>query len=92
MPTYDYACEACGHAEEIFQKMSDKPVATCTKCRSRKFRRLIGTGSGVLFRGSGFYGTDYRSSSYAEQKKKDSEACTGNPSACNGPCSTNPDD
>ena len=88
MPTYDYACAACGHEEEIFQMMSEKPKRACTKCKSRKFRRCIGTGAGVLFKGSGFYETDYRSSDYQTDAKNDSESCTGNPKACDGPCAT----
>jgi putative FmdB family regulatory protein len=71
MPTYEYECEKCGHRFEVFQSMSDKPRKRCPKCRG-KLRRLIGTGAGMIFRGSGFYTTDYRSDSYKEQKKKES--------------------
>ena len=71
MPTYDYLCDSCGHEVEIFQSGNDKPKRSCPRCRSRKFRRLIGAGAGVIFKGSGFYGTDYRSKSYASEAKKD---------------------
>jgi len=86
MPTYDYLCEACGHRTEIFQAMSDKPKRSCPECKSRKFKRLIGSGAGVIFKGSGFYETDYRSNSYKDEAKKDTESgsCDNNP----GPCST----
>ncbi len=71
MPTYEYECEKCGHRFEVFQSMSEPPRKRCPKCRG-KLRRLIGGGAGVVFRGSGFYATDYRSSSYKEQKRKES--------------------
>jgi len=70
MPTYDYACEACGHELEIFQSMSEKPKRKCPKCNALKLYRKIGSGAGVIFKGSGFYETDYRSASY----KKGAEA------------------
>ena len=71
MPTYEYECLKCGHRFELFQSMSEEPRKRCPKCRG-KVRRLIGTGAGMLFKGSGFYQTDYRSDSYKEQKKKES--------------------
>ena len=74
MPTYDYVCEACGHREEIFQSMSENAKRTCTKCKAKKFKRLIGTGAGVIFKGSGFYQTDYRSDSYKAEAKKDTDS------------------
>lgn len=60
MPTYDYVCEGCGHKFEQFQQMKDKPVTKCPSCNCDKLRRLIGPGSGVIFKGEGFYATDYR--------------------------------
>ena len=60
MPTYDYECQACGHAFEKFQSMTARPVRVCPECKTRKVRRLIGMGAGVIFKGSGFYETDYR--------------------------------
>ena len=71
MPTYEYECLKCGHRFEVFQKMTDEPKKRCPKCRG-KVRRLIGGGAGMIFKGSGFYITDYRSSSYKEQQKKES--------------------
>ena len=71
MPTYEYECLKCGHRFEVFQKMSDPPKKRCPKCGG-KLRRLVGTGAGIVFKGSGFYATDYRSESYKSQKKKES--------------------
>ena len=62
MPTYEYECGSCGHAFEHFQSMSDKPLTTCPQCGG-EVRRLIGTGSGIIFKGPGFYATDYGASS-----------------------------
>lgn len=77
MPTYDYECAACGHAFEEFQSITAKPLKTCPACKKRKLQRLIGTGAGVIFKGSGFYETDYRSDSYKQAAKKDSEGASG---------------
>ena len=71
MPTYDYECEKCGHRFELFQSMKDEPKKRCPKCKG-KVRRLIGTGAGMIFKGSGFYVTDYRSDSYKSEKSKES--------------------
>lgn len=71
MPTYDYACSACGHRFEEFQSMSAEPLKKCPACKKPKLERLIGPGAGVIFKGSGFYETDYRSSSYSSDAKKD---------------------
>jgi putative FmdB family regulatory protein len=73
MPTYEYECSACGHTFEKFQLITEKPVRRCPKCRRMKVRRLIGTGAGILFKGSGFYETDYRSSDYHASAKKEKE-------------------
>ncbi len=72
MPTYDYQCEACGHRFEKFQSITAAPIKKCPKCGKSKVRRLIGTGAGVIFKGSGFYSTDYRDPSYAEKAKSES--------------------
>ena len=75
MPTYDYLCQACGHAFELFQQMTAPVKRKCPECSKLKLQRLIGTGSGVIFKGGGFYETDYRSDSYkkgAEDAKKSS--------------------
>jgi len=70
MPTYEYECEACGHTFEKFQSIKAKPIRTCPACGKRKVRRLLGTGGALIFKGSGFYATDYRSSSYRRDAKK----------------------
>lgn len=93
MPTYDYECEACGHAFEEFQSMTAEVLKTCPSCKKKKLRRLIGTGAALLFKGSGFYCTDYRSGDYqksatadkAPAAKSDSApACKGCPKAASG--------
>ena len=74
MPTYDYVCDGCGHAFELFQSMTDTLKKTCPKCKKKKLRRLIGTGGAIVFKGSGFYQTDYRSESYKKGAAADSNA------------------
>jgi putative FmdB family regulatory protein len=64
MPTYDYACDACGHEFELFQSITAAPEKKCPKCGKKKLRRLIGPGAALVFKGTGFYKTDYRSESY----------------------------
>jgi len=71
MPTYEYECTKCGYRFERFQKITDPPRKRCPRCRGA-VRRLLGTGAGMIFRGSGFYTTDYRSESYKQQKEKES--------------------
>lgn len=76
MPTYDYVCDACEHEFELFQSISEPKKRKCPECGKLKLRRLFGTGAAVVFKGSGFYQTDYRSDSYkkgAEADKKASE-------------------
>ena len=74
MPTYEYLCENCGHEFERFQSITAAVLRKCPRCNKRTLKRLVGTGAGVIFKGSGFYETDYRSESYkkAEQKEKNS--------------------
>jgi putative FmdB family regulatory protein len=60
VPTYEYVCDACRHAFEEFQQMSEAPLRKCPKCGKRKLKRLFGIGSGIIFKGSGFYETDYK--------------------------------
>ena len=76
MPTYDYHCDACSHDWELFQQMTADPVKVCPKCKKRKARRLIGAGAGIVFKGGGFYETDYRSSSYKKGAEADKKAQT----------------
>lgn len=77
MPTYEYVCDACQHQFDEFQSMKDEPLKRCPKCKKNKLRRLIGAGAALLFKGSGFYITDYRSESYKSAAKKDSDAAGG---------------
>jgi putative FmdB family regulatory protein len=82
MPTYEYRCGACGHEFEEFQSITANPLKKCPSCAKLKLQRLIGTGGGIIFRGSGFYETDYRSESYkkaaeAETKPAGSETKAG---------------
>jgi putative FmdB family regulatory protein len=63
MPTYEYECQRCGHRFELFQSITEKPRQRCPECRG-KVKRLLGTGAGIIFKGSGFYATDYRDESY----------------------------
>ena len=74
MPTYDYECGECGHRWELFQQMSENRKRKCPECGRLKARRLIGPGAGIIFKGSGFYQTDYRSQSYKDDAKADKKA------------------
>lgn len=77
MPTYDYKCNACKHRFELFQSMKDSAKRKCPKCGKNALERLIGTGAAILFKGSGFYETDYRSESY--KKAADADKATPAP-------------
>ena len=88
MPTYEYSCEKCGKNFEAFQSMRDEAYRTCPKelCQQKKWgkgkvKRLLGTGAGVIFKGSGFYSTDYRSKSYQDGAKKDAPQTSTDKSA-----------
>jgi putative FmdB family regulatory protein len=80
MPTYEYECLRCGHGFEQFQSIKDPPLKRCPKCRGKIQRRIV-TGAGFLFKGSGFYATDYRSEGYKKEAKaeKDKGAGTAKP-------------
>ena len=80
MPTYEYQCQKCKRRHEASQSITAKPLAKCAKCGGR-LKRLLGTGSGFLFKGSGFYITDYRSKSYQAAKKKDQPTPSSTPPA-----------
>jgi putative FmdB family regulatory protein len=71
MPTYDYVCDSCHHRFEEFQSIKAEALKQCPECHRKKLRRLIGPGGGLIFKGSGFYSTDYRSSSYTKAAKAD---------------------
>ena len=74
MPTYDYDCDACDHEFEVFESITAEPQKKCPKCKKNKLRRLFGAGAGVVFKGSGFYQTDYRSESYKKAASADKPA------------------
>lgn len=76
MPTYEYKCLNCQEVTEIFQSITAKPVKKCPKCGQLKLKRLLGTGAGLIFKGSGFYQTDYRSDSYQKAAKSEKPAGT----------------
>ncbi|HNX68000.1 MAG TPA: zinc ribbon domain-containing protein [Candidatus Omnitrophota bacterium] len=88
MPTYEYECGACGHRFEKFQSMTEKPLKQCPECGKNKIQRIIHGGAGVLFKGSGFYQTDYRSKGYKESARKDKVPSPAAP--CSGDCSSCP--
>ncbi|HEY9172425.1 MAG TPA: zinc ribbon domain-containing protein [Verrucomicrobiae bacterium] len=84
MPTYEYVCEKCGHQFEKFQSITAKPLTVCPEelCARKRWgkgrvKRLLGAGGGLLFKGSGFYITDYRSESYKQAAKKETTPATG---------------
>ena len=77
MPTYEYRCNACKHEFELFQSMTAKPVKKCPECGKNQVERLIGLGAGVLFKGSGFYETDYRSDSYKKAAASETKPSSG---------------
>jgi putative FmdB family regulatory protein len=74
MPTYDYICDACGHEFEIFEPITSTPRTDCPECNEIKLRRKIGAGAAIIFKGSGFYQTDYRSESYKKAAQADKPA------------------
>lgn len=81
MPTYEYECAHCGRNFELFQKITDERIETCPKCH-KKVKRLIGSGSGIIFKGSGFYATDYRKKSKEEKAKPECATCPALKNAC----------
>lgn len=87
MPTYEYHCDACEHHFDEFQSMSDAPLKKCPQCKKSKLRRVFGTGAAILFKGSGFYETDYRSDSYKQAAKAEQESSSK--SSGDGKSSTN---
>jgi putative FmdB family regulatory protein len=77
MPTYDYVCDACAHEFEAFESIKADPQTVCPTCHEPKLRRKIGGGAAILFKGSGFYQTDYRSESYKKSAAADKPADSG---------------
>lgn len=93
MPTYQYECTACGHEFEALQSMTEPKLSRCPKCGKKKLARLIGSGSGMIFKGSGFYETDYKKKSVTPAKEAKTETKTASPAvgrdstpAGSGPC------
>ncbi len=83
MPTYEYECLACGERFEAFQKMTDEPLTDCLKCKTTgKVKRLISAGAGIIFKGSGFYSTDYKKSSKPSAPKPECSECPQSGSGC----------
>jgi len=78
MPTYGYECLKCGHEFDRVQSIKAEPLKRCPKCRS-KVRRVMGTGAGIIFKGTGFYQTDYRSDNYKQGKKRDEKPASDAP-------------
>jgi len=74
MPTYEYHCNSCGKDFELFQQITEPAVSKCPYCGKRSVQRLIGAGAGIIFKGSGFYQTDYRSDSYKKGAEKEKSA------------------
>jgi putative FmdB family regulatory protein len=83
MPTYEYECTHCGHKFEAFQKITETALSKCPKC-NHKLRRLIGSGSGIIFKGTGFYATDYRKKTPPRADNKQDKACPKIKEGCQG--------
>jgi len=84
MPTYEYQCDACDHAFEQFQSISAGALRKCPECGKMKLKRLISTGAGVIFKGSGFYETDYRSENYKKAAEAEKKAANGESDGAGG--------
>jgi len=95
MPTYQYECDACGHAFEELQSMTDAKLKKCPKCKKLKLSRLIGSGAGMIFKGSGFYETDYKKKTPSAGESKPEAKPEAKPAAkpagaCGGGCACHP--
>jgi len=77
MPTYEYHCDACGNHFDEFQGINEPTLKKCPKCKKSKLRRIFGAGAAIIFKGSGFYETDYRSEAYKSAAKADKEQSSG---------------
>lgn len=81
MPTYDYTCQSCEYQMEAFHSMSAEPLRDCPACGKPDLKRMIGTGAGIIFKGSGFYQTDYRSDGYKKSAQADASGSGGEASS-----------
>ena len=91
MPTYQYECSACGHAFEELQTMMDAKLTKCPECGKKKLDRLIGSGAGMIFKGTGFYQTDYKNKPASETKPETKPAVAPAPAGgCGGACACHP--
>lgn len=90
MPTYQYECSACGHQMETLQSMTEKRLTKCPKCGKNKLERLIGTGTGIIFKGSGFYETDYKKKGVSKDKADKAPAKAPANTPCSGSCACHP--
>ncbi len=88
MPTYEYACQKCGHEFEQFQSMRDEPLKKCPKCKKQSLRRLVGGGAGLIFKGTGFYITDYKNKGGGEPKAAEAKSPSDSKPAAPPPKST----
>jgi putative FmdB family regulatory protein len=88
MPTYEYRCSNCGHQLEEFQNISDEPLTKCPACKKNELKRLISGGGAIMFKGSGFYQTDYRSESYKKAAKSDTAVAPVAASTTSSPSAT----
>lgn len=87
MPTYEYECDACHEKLEEFQGINDPPLKKCPSCGKKKLRKMIGAGAGLIFKGSGFYSTDYRSKEYSDKAKSEKSSKSSDTS---GGCGSSP--
>jgi len=87
MPTYEYECTKCGYRFEKFQKMTDQPIKRCPQCKG-KVKRLIGPGGGVIYKGPGFYTTEYRSEEYKRKEREEKQAMSGSESSSCSTCTS----
>jgi putative FmdB family regulatory protein len=89
MPTYEYLCSNCGHRFEKFQRITAEPETICPNCQQLSIKRVINGGNGIIFKGSGFYITDYRKDSYNQSKKTESAVSTSSSSGSTTPAKKN---
>src|SRR5262249_27859671 len=88
MPTYDYVCDSCKHEFEAFESIKADPQTVCPECAEPRLRRKIGAGAAILFKGSGFYQTDYRSESYKKRAEADKPASSASKEAAPAPATS----